>query len=42
MYGGFTTPILASAMLSFGAALLAISPVMKKPFAGSKDLLSDG
>jgi len=35
MYGGFTTPILASAMLSFGAALIAISPVMKRPSTGS-------
>ena len=31
MYGGFTTPILASTALSFGAALMTIPQVMKKP-----------
>ncbi len=31
VYGGFTTPILASALLSFGAAILSMPPVLNKP-----------
>ena len=31
MYGGFAMPILASAMLSFGAALMVIPQVLKRP-----------